>query len=172
MKNFKLYQVKIKSLRQFYMCFQGLEMLGYLELRDYLTLDSYHVVYEGTLQDDETLENLFLKYQGEKPENYKGRSISVSDIVKVDGKYYYCDSFGWEEVTSEISPKKTKMYKDLNINEKINAKSWGCRELSVENSFLYPMLLKAKDFLKDHYTSFIDNHLVSHQEYSSPRVIF
>jgi hypothetical protein len=44
-------------------------------------------------QERETLVDYF---------KFKGRSVSVSDIIKVDDKFFYCDSFGWEEVT----PKK------------------------------------------------------------------
>lgn len=29
---------------------------------------------------------------------YKGRSISTSDIVEVDGTKYYCDTTGWKEI--------------------------------------------------------------------------
>ncbi len=29
------------------------------------------------------------------------RSLSVNDIVGVNGKYYLCESFGWKEVTAE-----------------------------------------------------------------------
>ena len=33
-----------------------------------------------------------------RPNNFKGRSMSVSDIVEVDGKNYYCDGVGWVEL--------------------------------------------------------------------------
>ena len=32
---------------------------------------------------------------GQKPESYKGHSLSVSDIVVLDGVNYYVDSFGF-----------------------------------------------------------------------------
>ena len=32
----------------------------------------------------------------------KKRSLSVNDIVCVNGKYYLCKSFGWNEVTSQF----------------------------------------------------------------------
>ena len=32
------------------------------------------------------------------PINYKGHSLSVSDICEIDNKYYFCDSFGWKEI--------------------------------------------------------------------------
>lgn len=32
------------------------------------------------------------------PEDFKGHSLSTSDIVSLDGKLYYCDSFGWIDI--------------------------------------------------------------------------
>jgi hypothetical protein len=34
--------------------------------------------------------------------NSKCRSLSVNDIVAVNGKYHLCESFGWKEVTAEF----------------------------------------------------------------------
>lgn len=34
--------------------------------------------------------------------NSKCRSLSVNDIVLLNGKYYLCESFGWKEVTAEF----------------------------------------------------------------------
>ena len=32
----------------------------------------------------------------------KKRSLSVNDVVCVNGKYYLCESFGWNEVTPQF----------------------------------------------------------------------
>jgi len=34
--------------------------------------------------------------------NSKCRSLSVNDVVAVNGKYYLCESFGWKQVTAEF----------------------------------------------------------------------
>jgi hypothetical protein len=34
--------------------------------------------------------------------NSKCRSLSVNDIVLLNGKYYLCESFGWKEVTVDF----------------------------------------------------------------------
>jgi len=31
----------------------------------------------------------------------KIRSFSVGDVVQVNDSYFYCDSFGWEEITKD-----------------------------------------------------------------------
>lgn len=65
-----------------------------------LKLPMYGTVYEGeTARTDDWLDTLFARLQGPKPDGYKGHSLSVSDIIAADGRYYYCDAFGWTEVS-------------------------------------------------------------------------
>ena len=73
--------------------------------KDKFTPPDYHSVYSGTetARDNlDLLEYLFEKFNINHPEDFKGHSLSVSDVVKVyqdDGEtvhYYYCDSFGWK----------------------------------------------------------------------------
>ncbi len=69
--------------------------------KDQIDLDDYKVVYEGELEYPEmpnALEELFEIFNIRRPEDFKGRSMSVSDIVEVDGKNYYCDAAGWVEL--------------------------------------------------------------------------
>ena len=64
----------------------------------------YNKVFEGELstQDNDLviLEHLFHVFNVDHPDGYKGRSLSVSDIVVIEEgaerRVYYCDSFGWE----------------------------------------------------------------------------
>ena len=69
--------------------------------KDQIDLDDYKVVYEGELEYPEmpnALEELFEIFNIRRPEDFKGRSVSVSDSVEVDGKNYYCDAAGWVEL--------------------------------------------------------------------------
>ena len=69
--------------------------------KDQIDLDDYKVAYEGELEYPEmpnALEELFEIFNIRRPEDFKGRSMSVSDIVEVDGKNYYCDAAGWVEL--------------------------------------------------------------------------
>ena len=69
--------------------------------KDQIDLDDYKVVYEGELEYPEmpnALEELFEIFNTRCPNDFKGRSMSVSDIVEVDGKNYYCDAAGWVEL--------------------------------------------------------------------------
>ena len=49
--------------------------------------------------DFDMLEKVFEKFNCNNPSDFKSRSLSVSDIVRLDDKYYYCDNIGWTDVT-------------------------------------------------------------------------
>ena len=64
----------------------------------------YNEVYSGEIEDKgnifATLERLFYIFNMEHPSDFRGHSLSVSDVVYLDGKYYYCDSLGFKELTN------------------------------------------------------------------------
>ena len=64
-------------------------------------LSDYHVAYEGNAPDGDPeiiLEGLFTIFNLHRPTDFKGHSMSVSDIVELDDKTYYCDSIGFVEI--------------------------------------------------------------------------
>lgn len=64
-------------------------------------LKDYEVVYQGEIEGesrDEMLEELFEVFNINHPEDYDGRCLSVSDVVKLGDDYYYCDSIGWKKL--------------------------------------------------------------------------
>ncbi|SFH33313.1 Antirestriction protein (ArdA) [Lachnospiraceae bacterium NLAE-zl-G231] len=86
------------------------------ELRDYrfepyerlqatnLTVDpaNYEQVYIAPLEIGMTLESIYEKFNIDHPADFRGHSLSVSDVVVLhqDGKdtAHYCDSFGFQDV--------------------------------------------------------------------------
>lgn len=99
MKNFKVYQLPTEHNAKFM-------RLSFVKEHNIMPkLEDYKLVYEGELDDDEQvseiydLDTIYGRFQGVKPEGYKGTSISVSDVVFIYGKYFYCDSLGWKEVS-------------------------------------------------------------------------
>ena len=46
----------------------------------------------------EQLEALYTKFNMERPADFKGHSLSVSDVVVIKDKPYYVDSFGFKEL--------------------------------------------------------------------------
>lgn len=64
------------------------------------SLNDYVPVWRGTIETDtvnSALEELFTMFNINRPQYYYGRSLSVSDVVLLDKKPYYCDSIGWSE---------------------------------------------------------------------------
>ena len=63
----------------------------------------YDKVFEGEVACN-NLEEVFEMFNMNKPEEYAGRSLSVSDVVSVKApdseksSYHYCDSFGFKEI--------------------------------------------------------------------------
>lgn len=57
---------------------------------------NYDLVWEGEFEDGYTLNNFYEDLQWERPEGFKGHSLSVSDVVEIDGVAKYCDSVGWK----------------------------------------------------------------------------
>lgn len=73
--------------------------------QDRFSFKDYKLVYEGEIEVEDvnkTLEDLFTIFNIKRPQDFKGHSLSVSDIVELDGKYYYCDNVGWTEITKYI----------------------------------------------------------------------
>ena len=61
----------------------------------------YQKTYEGEEEgenDFDILEKLFTKFNINHPADFFGHSMSVSDVVILNGKKYYCDSIGWKEI--------------------------------------------------------------------------
>lgn len=70
-----------------------------------LNKDDYELMYEGELAEfkgNTTLEGLFAQFNNDRPDDFFGHSLSVSDVIviSVDGKdtAYFCDSFGFTEM--------------------------------------------------------------------------
>ena len=63
----------------------------------------YNEVYAGEIEPKAdsmaTLEELFFIFNMKHPSDFKGHSLSVGDVVYLDGEYYYCDSIGWKKLT-------------------------------------------------------------------------
>ena len=99
MKHVQVLQL-IKNIKGYnYKVFSSLSLLKRMGLK--VDLKEYKSVWQGDM-DVESLDGVFARLQGEKPEGYDGHSLSVSDIVVMDGKAFYCDSYGWAELKMAV----------------------------------------------------------------------
>ena len=90
---------KIKQIKDVENCAYAFK--HYEWAKNVIDLNDYEVVYDGELDYLEmpnALEELFEIFNIKRPEDFKGRSMSISDIVEIDGKNYYCDFVGWKEL--------------------------------------------------------------------------
>ena len=82
------------------------------KLENQPTIDHYEVVYNGPIEQSagaaEQLEALYTRFNIDHPEDFRGHSMSVSDIValKVAGEVscYYVDAFGFVELQDFMKP--------------------------------------------------------------------
>lgn len=61
----------------------------------------------GGVDASADLEEIFRIFNLQHPDDYVGRSMSVSDIVEYAGKHYFCDSIGFVEIPREVSRPST-----------------------------------------------------------------
>ena len=68
----------------------------------------YYEVYYGEMEQEYILDNLWVKFNIDHPADFRGHSLSVSDVIGLKKPendywyYYYCDSLGWKEITGKF----------------------------------------------------------------------
>ena len=73
--------------------------------------ERYTKVYEGETIGN-TLEDAYYTFNVDHPKDYKARSLSVSDVIQIEGSsvekdgFYYCDTIGFKEI-KDFEPEKT-----------------------------------------------------------------
>lgn len=100
MVKISIFQMKLNEENHFY-CYSGLDMLERHGLK--VELDRYNVVYTTERDVEITnvyhyLDDLFEEFNIHHPEDFRGHSLSVSDIVKINDDYYFCDSYCWKKL--------------------------------------------------------------------------
>ena len=126
---FSIYQLKDdESLR--YIRFEGLERLQ--KEGGKVDRDNYNLVYEAELKPGTTLDDLYYQFNMEHPADFRGHSMSVSDIVVLhqgdEDMAFYVDRFGFTEVPEFLLEK----VEDLELNEA--AYKLGDRYISIQRT--------------------------------------
>ena len=82
--------------------------------RNGLSVDpaNYELVYTAPLTEWDNLEIIYIRFNVDRPADFTGHSLSVSDIVVLhqDGKdtAHYCDRFGFSQVPEFLEPERAK----------------------------------------------------------------
>ena len=97
--------------------------------------ENYELVYSGSLdefEDGNKLEAIYTKFNLDRPEDFKGHSLSVSDIIVMNNEANYVDSYGFVDVSDKFLGKEKE---PININEYdtirlVRKIEWNDRDLS------------------------------------------
>ena len=97
--------------------FEGLDLLKQYQGSDKIDSSIYDRVFVGEV-DCKDLEDVYRKFNLDHPKGYKGRSLSVSDVVEIvdengDSTFHFCDSVGFQQI--DFDPYLTKEYKEDKI---------------------------------------------------------
>ena len=99
-----IYQINSRQEERGYQ-FLGLEAAK--ELGFTIHGKDYQMVYSERLRATTTLDNLYERFNIERPNDFTGHSMSVSDVIIMNRggnlKAYYVDSFGFEELPDFIA---------------------------------------------------------------------
>ena len=72
--------------------------------------ENYELVYEAPLTEKDNLESIYTRFNVDRPADFTGHSLSVSDIVVLHqgGKdtAHYCDRFGFSQVPEFLQPER------------------------------------------------------------------
>ena len=104
-RTYDIYQLKDFSGRRDY-AFEPLDRL--YEQGRKVDMQNYDKVYSGAMFPGENLESIYTRFNVDRPEDFRGHSLSVSDVVVIrqNGQEtaHYCDSFGFSEVPEFLEP--------------------------------------------------------------------
>ena len=109
---FGIYQLKdTEEARDIH--FMGMD---YLESKGIaVTRVNYDLLYTAPLEEGTSLEDIYTRFNIERPADFRGHSLSVSDVVVLhhngENTSHYVDSFGYREVpefTKELMAEHTK----------------------------------------------------------------
>ena len=141
MTEFSIYQINTDRDNN-RVCFLGLDTLERFQHSKEVDPVLYDRVYDGKL-DCNSLESIYQKFNVDHPADYKGRSLSVSDVVEIRGSdtlnpgFYFVDSIGFKLISFDKSLCK----------EPVEAGSGKISVLLVEPN-KYPKMIEIDDTLE------------------------
>ena len=119
-KQFGIYQITERDPEHDYR-FMGLD---YVEKKGMTVARAdYDLIYAAPLTDKDTLDGIFERFNIQRPADFTGHSLSVSDVVVLnDGstvKAYYVDSIGFAELPDFFKERNMNLQKENLLNEEL-----------------------------------------------------
>ena len=82
----------------------------------------YNLIYTAPLTDKDTLDGIYERFNIQRPADFTGHSLSVSDVVVLNNgstvKAYYVDSIGFAELPEFFKERNMDLQKEMLLNEK------------------------------------------------------
>ena len=98
--NFRYEILQLESVegnrKRFFVSTEHQKTLG-LDPRDGI----YKKMWEGEISVDKTLDaldKLYMTFNVDRPKGFEGHSLSVSDVIRLDGDDYYINPYGFEKI--------------------------------------------------------------------------
>ena len=141
MTEFSIYQINTDRDNN-RVCFLGLDSLERFQHSKEVDPSLYDRTYDGKL-DCSSLETIYEKFNIDHPADYKGRSLSVSDVVEIresdtlNPGFYFVDSIGFKAISFDKSLCK----------EPVKASNGKISVLLVEPN-KYPKMIEIDDTLE------------------------
>lgn len=104
--------------------FSRFEMLQMLQGSNKVNTEIYDLVYKAEVSC-KNLEDIYRMFNLEHPEDFRGHSLSVSDVVEIgEGEavakgFYFCDSFGYQKVEFDSSKCQISEFYNKKLEDKI-----------------------------------------------------
>ena len=87
--------------------------------------DHYQMVYAMQREPGETLEDIYRRFNIDHPEDFRGHSLSVSDVVVLHEKgtdtAYYVDSIGFQELPDFFGTGTPEARRDVSVREQLDS---------------------------------------------------
>ena len=96
--------------------FRGLDSIRKLQKSSKVNASLYDNVFDAEM-DDMSLQEVFERFNHEKHPLYRGHSLSVSDVVVMNGEAFICDDFGFQKIEfdEEVTQKPDNLMKILYV---------------------------------------------------------
>ena len=86
--------------------------------------DNYRMVYAMQREPGETLEDIYRRFNIDHPDDFKGHSLSVSDVVVLHGNgadaAWYVDSIGFKELPGFSGAGTPEAKRDVSVREQLD----------------------------------------------------
>ena len=119
-KQFGIYQITARDPEHDYR-FMGLDYVQKKGIT--VTRADYDLIYAAPLTEKDTLDGIYERFNIQRPADFTGHSLSVSDVVVLnDGstvKAYYVDSIGFAELSDFFKGRNMDLQKENLLNEKL-----------------------------------------------------